>query len=168
MRCVGERFRGQRLHSAREQLGRLCESRASRRAAWSAYLLVVAGAFGGAAVADELGEEQKPASVVSFHRDVQPIFARHCVGCHQEAKPQGEYVMTRFDRLLAGGESGEPAIVPGDPDASYLVGQITPVDGVAEMPKKAAALSDRAAARMSRNSAFSADFDGAPARAASG
>jgi len=141
MRCVGERFRGQRLHSAREQLGRLCESRASRRAAWSACLLVVAGAFGGAAVADELGEEQKPASVVSFHRDVQPIFARHCVGCHQEAKPQGEYVMTRFDRLLAGGESGEPAIVPGDPDASYLVGQITPVDGVAEMPKKAAALS---------------------------
>jgi len=80
------------------------------------------------------------ADPVSFHRDVQPIFARHCLGCHQEAKPQGEYVMTRFDRLLAGGESGEPAIVPGDPEASYLIGQITPVDGVAEMPKKAAPL----------------------------
>ena len=75
------------------------------------------------------------AEMVSFHRDVQPIFARHCVGCHQEAKPQGEYVMTRFDRLLAGGESGEPAIVPGDPAASYLMGQIEPVDGAAEMPK---------------------------------
>ena len=75
------------------------------------------------------------AEMVSFHRDVQPIFARHCVGCHQEAKPQGEYVMTRFDRLLAGGESGEPAIVPGDPAASYLMGQIEPVDGAAEMQK---------------------------------
>lgn len=73
---------------------------------------------------------------VSFHRDIQPIIARNCVGCHQEAKPQGEYVMTRFDRLLAGGESGEPAVVPGDPDASELVAQIVPVDGVAAMPKK--------------------------------
>ncbi len=90
------------------------------------------------------------ATPVSFHSDVQPIFARHCVGCHQEAKPQGEYVMTRFDRLLSGGESGEPAIVPGDPDASYLMGQITPADGVAEMPKKAPPLAAEEIATVRR------------------
>ena len=40
-----------------------------------------------------------------------------------------------FDRLLKGGESGEPAVVPGKPDKSNLVDQITPQDGKAEMPK---------------------------------
>ena len=34
--------------------------------------------------------------------------------------------MTAFDRLLKGGESGEPAIVPGKPDESHLVELITP------------------------------------------
>jgi WD40 repeat protein len=44
--------------------------------------------------------------------------------------------MTDFASFLAGGESDDPAIVPGDPAASYLIEEITPVDGVAEMPKK--------------------------------
>lgn len=78
---------------------------------------------------------------VSYQRDVQPIFAKHCLGCHQDAKPLGQYVMTRFDALTTGGETGERAIVPGDPDASYLIAQITPVDGKAEMPRQAPPLS---------------------------
>ncbi len=44
--------------------------------------------------------------------------------------------MTDFANLVAGGESGEPAIVPGKPDESYLVDQIVPVDGHAEMPRE--------------------------------
>lgn len=80
------------------------------------------------------------ASAVSFARDVQPIFAKRCLGCHQHAKPQGDYVMTDFAALLSGGETGESAIVPGDPAKSYLMDQITPVDGVAEMPKQGAPL----------------------------
>ncbi len=90
---------------------------------------------GGVVAPMNAGADETPAPV-SYHREIQPIFARHCLGCHQEAKPQGGYVMTRFDRLLAGGESGEPAVVPGDPEAGTLLVQITPVDGVAEMPKK--------------------------------
>jgi mono/diheme cytochrome c family protein len=82
------------------------------------------------------GEENAPAAV-SFTRDVQPIFARNCLGCHQEARPLGDYVMTSFAAMLLGGETGEAAIVAGDPDASYLMSQITPVDDYAEMPKKA-------------------------------
>ena len=42
--------------------------------------------------------------------------------------------MTNFDSLLRGGESGDIAVVPGDPDSSHLIGVITPVDGEAEMP----------------------------------
>ncbi len=78
------------------------------------------------------------AEPVSFHREVMPIFRANCLGCHQGAKHRGEYVMTQFDQLLAGGESGDAAIVAGDPDASYLIAQITPVDGHAEMPDEPA------------------------------
>ena len=71
---------------------------------------------------------------VSFYRDVFPILQTHCLGCHQPAKASGEYVMTSFAKLLAGGESGSAAVVPGDPDSSYLIELITPTDGQAEMP----------------------------------
>ena len=83
---------------------------------------------------------------ISFHRQIRPLFQAKCAGCHQPAKPLGEYVMTSFDRLIVGGETGDAAIVPGKPDESYLVQQITPVDGEAEMPKNAEPLDEQAVA----------------------
>ncbi len=97
------------------------------------WLVLVPVAFG--------KDADKPAGdAVSYYHQVRPIFQAHCQGCHQPAKASGSYVMTAFDKLLAKGESGNPAIVPGDPDKSYLVEQITPVDGKAEMPKDKPAL----------------------------
>ena len=73
---------------------------------------------------------------VSFYQDIRPIFQANCVGCHQPSKDNGDYVMTDFKRLLAGGEEAV-AIVPGKPDESYLIEEITPdKHGDAEMPKK--------------------------------
>lgn len=78
-------------------------------------------------------ESPKP---VSFYQDIRPIFQANCVGCHQPSKNNGDYVMTDFQRLLAGGEDAI-AIVPGKPDESHLIEEITPdADGDAEMPKK--------------------------------
>jgi len=82
-----------------------------------------------------------PADTVSYYRDILPVLQAHCHGCHQPAKQSGQYDMTEFERLVQGGESEESAIVAGDPDASYLVGQIVPTDGKAEMPKGKPALS---------------------------
>ncbi len=42
---------------------------------------------------------------LSFVRDIQPLLQARCVGCHQPAKASGEYVMTSFAKLLAGGEN---------------------------------------------------------------
>ena len=89
-------------------------------------------ALPGAALA---GEAAKPGGKVSYYKQVRPIFQAHCQGCHQPAKAGGGYVMTAFDRLLAGGESKEAAVVPSKPEESHLVEQITPDDGKAEMPK---------------------------------
>ena len=73
-------------------------------------------------------------SPVSYYEQILPVFQAHCQGCHQPAKANGKYVMSVFDGLLEGGESGEKAIVPGEPDESYLIEQITPEDGEALMP----------------------------------
>lgn len=78
---------------------------------------------------------ESPAGKISYYKQIRPIFQAQCHGCHQPAKANGAYVMTKFDKLLAGGESGDAAIKPGQPDASYLVDLITPKGEEAAMPK---------------------------------
>lgn len=72
---------------------------------------------------------------VSYHTDVLPVLRANCFGCHQGAKQLGEYRMTDFAAMVLGGETGQPAIVPGNSSESYLIDQIELHDGVAEMPK---------------------------------
>jgi mono/diheme cytochrome c family protein len=87
--------------------------------------------------APEAGQDAGAANArpVSYQRDVLPILRANCHGCHGPDKVSGGLEMTTFDSLLQGGESGSPAVVPGDPDSSYLVQMITPVDGEAAMPQ---------------------------------
>jgi WD40 repeat protein len=77
---------------------------------------------------------------VSWSKDVLPILRANCYACHQTSKTQGGFRMTDFEGLLKGGESGDAAIVAGNPEASNLLREITPVDGKAEMPKNLAPL----------------------------
>src|SRR3954465_6373274 len=84
---------------------------------------------------------EKPKSV-SYHASVLPILQANCQGCHQPAKASGKLDLTVFKNILAGGESGSAAVVPGKPDDSYLLEQITPDDkGVAAMPQEKPPLS---------------------------
>ncbi|OAI53869.1 hypothetical protein AYO47_00695 [Planctomyces sp. SCGC AG-212-M04] len=84
--------------------------------------------------------EEAPAKI-SFDKQIRPIFQANCQGCHQPAKAGGQYVMTTFDRLTKGGESGDAAIVPGKPDESEILKQVTPgADAKAAMPKDKPAL----------------------------
>ena len=74
---------------------------------------------------------------ISFYDDIRPIFQASCNGCHQPAKDKGGYVMTDFKKLIAGGDSGDAAIIPGKAAESLLVELITrDADGNAEMPAK--------------------------------
>jgi WD40 repeat protein/mono/diheme cytochrome c family protein len=85
--------------------------------------------------ADEPSAEKPPATTVGYFRDIRPILQTHCQGCHQPAKSMGGYVMTNMEGLFKGGESETAAIVPGKPAESFMVEQITPTEGHAEMPK---------------------------------
>ncbi len=86
-------------------------------------------------------KESGNTSSISFRNHILPIFQSHCFGCHQPAQSQGSYDMTRYTRLISGGESGLSAIVPGDASASYLIELITAHDGEAQMPLEGQPLS---------------------------
>ena len=116
---------------------------------WSWFAAVVICGSCSLALAAE--PAASPPAEVSYFRDVLPILrAKNCTGCHQQAKKGGEYVMTEFATLLKGGESGSAAVVPGDPKKSYLIEQITPVDGKADMPKDAPPLAAAEIATIAR------------------
>ncbi len=112
---------------------------------------------------DESTEPAEP-PLVSYYQDIRPIFQANCHGCHQPAKSKGRFVMTQFARLLAGGDGGEPAIVPGAPDSSLLVELITPIDGEAEMPDKGSPLK-RAEIDLVRRWIAAGAIDDTPANA---
>jgi hypothetical protein len=58
---------------------------------------------------------------VDFEREIRPIFERSCFGCHSGEKPKGAYNLTRQDTALSGGQSGEPAVIPGQVERSPLL-----------------------------------------------
>jgi WD40 repeat protein len=69
-----------------------------------------------------LADDEKAA--ISFSRDIKPVLADNCFGCHQPARDRGGYIMTDFEQLLEGGDSGDPAVVPGKSQESYLLEMI--------------------------------------------
>ncbi len=92
--------------------------------------------------AEDQPQEGAETKSVSFHSQIKPLLQSRCSGCHQAAKSQGEYILTDFVSLMKPGETGTPSIVPGKPEASYLISQIQRNDkGQAEMPKGLPALS---------------------------
>ncbi|HJQ79544.1 MAG TPA: DUF1549 domain-containing protein, partial [Lacipirellulaceae bacterium] len=97
------------------------------------FLILARSTFAADRVAEPPAAESE--GEVSYYRDVLPILQANCHGCHQPAKPSGTLEMTSFKNLLVAGESGSPAVVPGKPDESYLIEQITPTDGEAAMPQ---------------------------------
>ncbi len=64
------------------------------------------------------------AADVDFERDAAPLVIRHCAGCHNASELAGGLDLTASKPAATGGDSGAPALTPGDVDASYLVERI--------------------------------------------
>ncbi len=105
-------------------------------------LLLALGCVTGIRLAAAEPDQANGSAPVSFYKQIRPILQSNCQGCHQPAKPKGGYVLTDYDRMLIPGEGGEKPVVPGKPEASHLLQQITPVKGEAEMPKGKPPLTD--------------------------
>jgi mono/diheme cytochrome c family protein len=79
-------------------------------------------------------------SPVDFQRDVAPIFASRCMDCHGEEAPEGGLRLTSRQSILIRGDSGEPTVVPGEPQQSELLRRVT-ADEDERMPPEGEPLS---------------------------
>ena len=73
---------------------------------------------------------------VDFNRDVRPILSNHCFTCHgpDAATREGGLRLDLRDAATGAGDSGERAIVPGDPSASEIIRRVTSTDPDVHMP----------------------------------
>ena len=82
-----------------------------------------------------------PAAATHFHEKVLPILRENCVRCHGD-KEKGGLLLTARNVALEGGDSGLPAIVPGDTEASELIARVRGEDIFTRMPPTGDGLSD--------------------------
>ena len=73
---------------------------------------------------------------VEYEKEIQPLLAKHCHGCHGEKKQKGDLRLDLLSRILRGGESGEPALVPGKSAESHLVKLVSGLDPELVMPPR--------------------------------
>jgi hypothetical protein len=73
-----------------------------------------------------------------FVHEIIPIFESKCIGCHGEDKNkiEGGLNLNDYQNLLAGGDSGKPSIIPGNPKESLLVHAINRETEEYAMPPK--------------------------------
>src|SRR3954454_19120802 len=71
-----------------------------------------------------------------FDKDVRPVLERHCFQCHGPDKQKGGLRLDQKPSVLKGGDSGEPAVVPGDGVRSHLLKVVASVDPDERMPPK--------------------------------
>lgn len=81
---------------------------------------------------ERLFADEPPA--VDFNRDIQPILADRCWGCHGRDKPTAGLKLSDRASAIASRDGGPAAIVPGQPDESALIRRIESADPDVVMP----------------------------------
>lgn len=73
---------------------------------------------------------------IDYSRDIRPILANHCWSCHgpDDKTREGELRLDSEGAALARRKQGQPAVVPGDPAGSALIGRIEAADAAQRMP----------------------------------
>lgn len=105
-------------------------------------MLVVLSAVASATAADK--------DLEFFENKVRPVLVEHCYKCHSgESKElKGGLRLDLKAGWQAGGDSGEPAVVPGKPEESPLIAAVRHGDGVEAMPPNQSKLPEQAIADL--------------------
>jgi len=80
---------------------------------------------------------------IDFGRDVLPLLTARCFDCHGPDSQESGLRVDRRDVLLKGGDSKQPAVVPGKSDASRLITLVSGKDPKRVMPPDGKRLTDR-------------------------
>ena len=68
-----------------------------------------------------MADELAPAGPLSFEQHIRPILhANGCLGCHPAGGGHGGLDVSSPEAMKRGGQSGRPAVVECEHDASYL------------------------------------------------
>jgi hypothetical protein len=95
---------------------------------------------------------------VSFAREIAPIIAQRCTGCHGRDNPRNDLDLLTIASLFRGGERGEP-VLPGKPADSLLIKKLKGTADGARMPQRGAPLDDATIAKFETWIAEGARFD---------
>ncbi len=79
-------------------------------------------------------------SIISFKRDVAPIFLENCVACHDAKKAEGGYRIDTFTELSKSGDSGVMPLKVSKDGGSELLRRLTVEDAFERMPAETEAL----------------------------
>ena len=74
------------------------------------------------------------ADTINFERDIAPILKERCIDCHGEAKEKSGLRLDTRANMLRGGDSGLAAVIPGNPEKSYLLEVVKHLDPNVMMP----------------------------------
>jgi Protein of unknown function (DUF1553)/Protein of unknown function (DUF1549)/Planctomycete cytochrome C/F5/8 type C domain len=79
-----------------------------------------------------------------FEQKIRPVLVEHCYECHSaEAKKlKGNLYLDSKAGWQKGGDSGEPAVIPGKPEESLLIRTVRHLEEDMEMPPKKPKLPD--------------------------
>ncbi|HRX77813.1 MAG TPA: DUF1549 domain-containing protein, partial [Pirellulaceae bacterium] len=83
-------------------------------------ILVIAGVLALPAIATA-DDNSNVEHLKFFEMHVRPLLAQHCLECHSEESQKGGLRLDSRTAILKGGESEEPAVVPGKPEESPLI-----------------------------------------------
>ncbi len=85
-----------------------------------------------------------PAGIAFFEQKIRPVLVEHCYACHSASakKLKGNLYLDSKAGWEKGGDHGEPAILPGDPENSLLIRTIRHSEPDLEMPPKKPKLPD--------------------------
>ncbi len=108
-------------------------------------------AFGVSAVASD--------ELITYNRDIQPLFAKHCVLCHGPDEAEAGLRLDVESSATMTLKSGRRAVVPGDPDASDLIVRVSTQDESERMPPEGERLSGNEVERLRKWIADGARFE---------
>jgi hypothetical protein len=101
----------------------------------------------GASTLDAAPGSPDPAGLDFFEAKIRPLLSANCYACHsaKSEKLKGNLHLDSKYGILKGGESGAPAIVPGDPNGSPLINAVRYEDEALQMPPKKKLAADQIA-----------------------
>jgi hypothetical protein len=95
---------------------------------------------------------------ISFARDVAPVLAQTCTGCHGNMQPRNNFNLTTFEGLLRGGDGGSP-ILSGKGAESFLVKKLRGTGSGQRMPLNLPPLADDVISKIEKWIDEGATFD---------